>query len=178
MDLELQETLNGGDLIKTTQDISVIYGFENFPYLAMFGGMVAQSTPVRRNRAEQTFDFWANSLLFPRNGSVQMNSETERTIKKTPLNSFGLTVIQAAVVKDLAFMRSFCSVGISVTMSGINKITIAIKLIRPDNLTQSIYVFIWDATNNELTERLVANTGGGTIGQFKIFDQTFDFSFE
>jgi hypothetical protein len=179
MDLELVETLNGGDLIKTTQDVSVIYGFENMPYLAMFGGQVASSTPSIRNESEQAFDWWGNSLFFPRNSNVQMNSETERTLKKTPLTSFGLSIIQQAVKKDLAFMKAFSQVGISVTITGINRISIAVKIIKPDNLSQSIFVFIWDATNSELLERQVANRGGvSNPDLFRVFDDSFDFFFE
>lgn len=177
MDLELTETNNGGDFIKNGRDLSVIYGFENMPYLAMFGGNTEGSTPSRRNPAEQAKDYWANSLLFKNDPTVQMNSETERALKNTPLNSFGLGVIQQAVNKDLNFMKAFSNVSVIVSMIGINRIAIAVRIVKPGNLSQNVFVFIWDATNLELLARGFANTTGGDVS-LRIFDDTFDFSFE
>lgn len=176
MDLQLVENNNGGDLVLKTKDLSVIYGFENMPYLNMFGGNVEESTPPRRKQAEQAFDFWGNTLLFAQDSKIQMNSETERTLKNTPITSFGLKIIEQSVQKDLESMRAFCKIGFSVSMTAVNQVTIAVKIIKPDNLNQSIYVFIWDATGKELTgNQMTTNTSD--LSGFNILNQLFDFSF-
>jgi hypothetical protein len=180
MDLEVKETGNGGDLIKKSKDLSVIRGFENMPYLAMFGGNVEASTPFRRNPSEQAFDYWGNSLLFANNPAVQMNSETERALNNTALSSSGLKIIEQAVKKDLAFMKTFAEVSVVVSIIEQNRILIAIKLVKPGILSQRVFVYIWDATNRELIEReAVPGRGRGyIISDAGIFDFTFDDSFE
>ena len=82
MDLRVIETKNGGDLVSKKRDLSVIEGFENMPYLALFGGCTEQSTPLLRVKSEQAFDWWGNNLFFPNDQSKQLNSITERILTK------------------------------------------------------------------------------------------------
>jgi hypothetical protein len=49
MDILLVETGNGGDVIFTGNDLAVINGFENMPYLAMFGGNVEEDGFNKKN---------------------------------------------------------------------------------------------------------------------------------
>src|SRR4051812_18891907 len=109
MDLQLLETGNGGDVNKKGKDLSVIYGFQNMPYLAMFGGNVQSSTPGKRLPTEQASDWWGNALLTNDIGH-QMNSETERALMTTLLTSSGRLKIEQAVKKDLSFMKEFAEV--------------------------------------------------------------------
>lgn len=153
MDLELKDIGNGGELIRTAKDLSVISGFENMPYLAMFGGNTEASTPVTRQEDEQAFDWWANSLLFPNDESIQMNSLTERTLRQVPLTSSGRKIIEEAVKKDLDFMKDFAKVSVDVSIPATDRAQINIKVVRLDNLQDRSFVYIWDATNNELIER-------------------------
>jgi len=171
------ENGDGGDLIAKKNDLSVIYGFENMPYIALFGGNVEASTPVRRLVTEQAFDFWGNDLeLDP---SLQFNSLTERTLMNTPLNSRGRTLIQQAVRRDLDFMKPFAQIGIDVIITGVDKVVIAIRLIRLDNIQQRDFIYIWDATIAELIQRESMPGGGAAVPiTDKIFDFSFDFSFE
>lgn len=152
MDIELRETSNGGDIVKNLKDLSIIFGFENMPYLAMFGGNVEASTPLQRAEGEQAFDWWGNSL-FPNDASVQINSLTERTLNTVALNSQGRTLIQRAVEKDLEFMRPFADVTVDVSIERLNRVTIRINIVKKDNLQERLFIYIWDATNSELTER-------------------------
>jgi hypothetical protein len=178
MDLEIIETNNGGDLVKNPKDLSMTFGFDNMVYLAMFGGNREASTPLLRDENAQAFDFWANSLLFANDSSIQMNSETERTLDKVALNSFGRTLIEKAVKKDLEFMDAFAVVSVAVSIVSVDTIAIAIKVVRLDNLEQRAFVYVWDATNSRLIQRqAVINKGGQTVTT-RIFDETFDFSFE
>jgi hypothetical protein len=153
MDVELIEANNGGDLVKKPKDLSVIFGFQNMPYLGLFGGNKEASTPLKRLENEQAFDWWGNNLCFPNDSSVQLNSITEKTLETVALNSFGLKIIQKAVLKDLEFMKPFASVTASVSMISLDSIEISITLIRLDNLEQRTFIYIWDSTNKELTEK-------------------------
>ncbi len=171
MDLELVETLNGGDLVKNAKDLKVIYGFEAMPYMAMFGGNTEESTPTIRLANRQYNDFWANDLLWPKNASLQINSETERVMSSVPLTSFGRLQIEQAIKKDLNFFRDVAEVKVAVTILSDDRIAIGIKLI------QQVFVYIWDATNKELTDAEFIVTTTGTV-RVKIFDYTFDFTFE
>lgn len=170
MDLEVVESLNGGDLVKTTKDLKVIEGFESMPYLAMFGGNVEESTPITRIVNRQYFDWWANNLLFPKDAGVQFNSETERALNNNALTSQGRIIIEQAVKKDLSFFSDVADIKVNVSIISDDRISIGIKI------AQEVSVYIWDATNKELTdvEFIVSTTGTVSV---KIFDFSFDFTF-
>jgi len=74
MDVLIIETLNGGDIVKRGNDVTTAAGWENMPYIAMFGGNVRQSTPTRRIEGELNFDFWGNA--YESDPVVQVNSHT------------------------------------------------------------------------------------------------------
>lgn len=177
MDLELVEQGDGGELIKTSRDLSVIEGFENMPYLAMFGGNLKASTPTSRLASEQAFDFWGNNLFLPQDSSRQFNSETERALNEIPLTSSGRGLIQQAVENDLAFMKEFANVTVTVSIIGVDKVLIAIRIKQPDNLQRQDFIYIWDATRQELLDREIELINVNTI-TIKFFDFSFDFSFE
>jgi hypothetical protein len=178
MDLEIIENGDGGDLIKTPNDMSVIYGFENMVYLALFGGCVEQDTPAVRNTNQQAFDFWGNSLLMPNDSSIQFNSKTERALNTIALSSSGRKQIEQAVKDDLQFMGDFANVKVSVAITGVDRVEIRIKLQQPGSLQKQEFIFIWDATKQELTQReLVYNNTTTIVSVTGIFDFTFDDSF-
>lgn len=177
MDLEIIETGDGGDLVKDSKDLSVVFGFENFVYLALFGGNVEASTPTKRIASEQAFDFWANNLLMQGDDSIQFNSETERILKLVALTSSTRSIIQQAVEKDLSFMKDFAVVTIVVQIVATDKLLIACRLVQPDNLQTQDFIYIWDATRQELLDREIIATSRQTI-TVKFFDFSFDFSFE
>lgn len=150
MDVKVFETGNGGEISKKSKDISVVLGWQNMPYLAMFGGNVQQSTPKKRFTNEQAFDWWGNSLLFPNDESVQFNSLTERRLGDTPLTSAGRITLENAVKKDLAFMSPFAKVDVSVSIIATDQVMISIIVMQPDNLQRKEFVYIWDTTKGEL----------------------------
>jgi hypothetical protein len=151
MDLKVIETGNGGDIVKNPKDLALVFGFENMVYMALFGGNVEQSTPLTREDGEQDFSWWGNKLFFENDLSLQMNSETERALNNTALNSFGLKVIENAVKKDLNFMKEFADVEISVSMEQVNRIAIEIKVTQIDAKGQQKFMYVWDATNRSLS---------------------------
>ena len=177
MDLEIIETGDGGDVVTKAKDLSIIFGFENFVYLAMFGGNIESSTPSIRIPSEQAFDFWANNLLMPGDSSIQFNSQTERILKSNALTSSSRLIIQQAVERDLAFMKDFATVNVVVQILATDKLLIACRILQPDNLQTQDFIFIWDASKQELIDReIIANSRQGIT--IKYFDSSFDFSFE
>lgn len=177
MDLELVLTGDGGDLVKTSKDLSVIYGFENMPLLALFGGNVEMSTPNPRIATEQDFSFWGNNLLMPQDFGIQFNSQTEKMLNSVALNSSGRALIQQAVQNDLAFMSDFAIVKVSVTIIATDSVAIGIQLTQPDNLQQQDFVYIWNATKRELLAKEFTILTTSTI-RVRYFDVSFDLFFE
>ncbi len=152
MDVQVIESKgNGGDLVKTNKDIVTIEGLQNMPYIALFGGNVEASTPTERVESELAFDWWGNNLLLPNEPAPQFNSLTERTLQEVALNSAGRIQIEEAIRKDLDFMSEFATVSVSASIISTDRVEILIRIQEPDNLEDNSFVFIWDATEQELT---------------------------
>jgi hypothetical protein len=175
MDVLLLETFNGGDVNKIGNDVALAYGFENMPYLAMFGGN-DKSTPSRRVEGEQNFDWWGNA--YEVDSVVQINSNTERVLRSVSLNSSGRVQIEQAVNSDLEFIRSFANVEVSVSIISDDRVQIDINIIEPRNLQNRSFRYIWDGLEQRLGEigsyvppptEPIVNEG--------IFDFTFDNTF-
>lgn len=173
MDLKLVENGDGGDVVKTPNDLFVIEGFQNMIYLALFGGCVEASTPPQRIATEQAFDWWANNLLAPGDPGLQFNSETERSLLKNALTSSGRIQIERAVKNDLVFMQDFATVVVSVQIVSDDIIGIAVRLIQPDNLQKQDFIFVWNATLKELLAE-----GSFTVVFSPLTERIFDFSFD
>lgn len=150
IDLQLVETGNGGDILLNGNDLAQVMGFENMPYLAMFGGNLAASTPQTRPAGEQAFDWWGNALLMPSLPSQQFNSQTERTLNNVALTSGNLITIQNAVNADIEFMKDFADITITVSIIGVNKIRIDLTIQEPGALSAKIYQYIWDGMAQDL----------------------------
>lgn len=163
MDLQLIESLNGGDLVKTPKDLKVIYGLQNMPYLGLFGGNVEENTPDERIAGRQYFDWWGNNLLFPNDLSVQFNSNTERILNSVPLTSQGRVLIEEAVRSDLSFLRGIgeSEIRVAVSIVSDDRIIIAIEI------GQQISAYIWDATLQELEEgEVIVNSSGQVLVRY------------
>ena len=87
MDVKLTEQNNGGDLTLNNNDLALVYGVENMPYIAMFAGG----------------DFWGNDLLLAEKFRAYL-AETERMLLTVALNSQGRVEIENAVKRDLQFL--------------------------------------------------------------------------
>lgn len=144
-DVMIIETGNGGDLVANGNDLAMVQSFENMPYLAMFGGNVESSTPIKRIATEQANDYWANSLLFTNDTSKQFNSLTEKTLNTTTLNSAGRIDIENAVKADLDFMKEFAELSVNVQILSDDVVKINITIKKPDNLQEAKYIYIWQA---------------------------------
>lgn len=151
VDLNIVETNDGGDCVLLSNDIQLISGLQNMPYIGMFGGNVEQSTEGPKI-TEQTFDFWGNFLFHPTEQPIWFNSKTEKMLRDTALNSAGRQQIEEQVKNDLKFMNTFANVSVSVSLISVDKLKIYISLIEPSKLDSTELVYIWDATNAELTQ--------------------------
>jgi len=142
-DVRLYEVGSGGDFQIQGNDFIGCFSFENFPYLAMFGGNPLSITS-EKTEGEESFDYWGNTLLFENNPEVQFNSRTERTLQSVALNSTGRKLIEEAVNADLEFMQAFAEVSVSVTIPLIDKVVIDILLKEPSNGVEKRFTYIWD----------------------------------
>ena len=162
-DLQLIESFDGGDLIQSGNDLSVIDGLQNMVYIALFGGNIKQSTKDY-DQNEERFDYWANDLLYDNITEIQYNSETERTLKDVALNSKGRLLIEQSVKKDLQFMQDFANIEVSVSIVGVDRVQITVVLKEPTELESNEFTYIWNATEGELETTSNINTFGSGIG--------------
>ena len=171
MDLELIEQGDGGDLIKNSNDLSVIYGFENEVYIALFGGNVAQDTPQKRNALDQDLSFWGNNLLHPNDSSVQFNSKTERALNTIPLTSSGRALIEQAAKDDLSYLSVVGNVNVTVSITGVDRLEIDVTIQQPTTTLQN-FSYLWDATKQELNSTL------NNSRPFPVISRSWDGSFD
>lgn len=147
---------NGGDLQQLGNDLAIVYGQENQVYLALFGGDIEGNTNTIIGSG-----WWGNTLLYGNDTSKQFNSNTERVLNTTALNSGGLVKIQNAVKSDLAYLKA--KIAVTVTIPSVNMVKIEIRVVYPDGSRRlSIITF---------GKR--PSTSG--VGDFSIFDFNEDF---
>lgn len=157
-DLKLIETGNGGDFVSLGNDLEITDTIYTLVYLSLFGGNVEEST-VNGFVKPQSFDYWANKLVFGNEPTQQFNSETERTLNNTPLNTSAIEKISDAVLTDLAYLKKLFKVTVKVSLPYINQIKIEIFFDGIENSTQAVAVIGIRKENN---------------GDFSIFDFTID----
>lgn len=148
-DVAIIETQNGGDAQKRGNDLAVIYGWENMPYLALFGhrGAVTKTTYAAN---EVRRDFWANNLLHPNEPAAQFNSTCEDRLHDTPLTSAGRLLIEEAIKADLKFMQPFAVIKVATAIIATDNLRISIQVQQPDNLEQKEFIFLWDSLKQQL----------------------------
>lgn len=166
MDLSIYETGSGGDLILKGANLETTESLWNMPYLALFGGNVEQSTPNIVNENEQQFDWWGNNLLIPNEPNLQYNSLTEKTLNETALNSSGRLKIKQSVKKDLAFMSDFADIEVTVSLLSVDRVEIKILMTEPATQNIREYVYLWDATKNEVINQELAGGFNSTLSDW------------
>ena len=150
-DLRLISKHDGTDIELIGNDFVGIDGFENMPLLGLYGGNVSESTKSF-NLAELRFDWWGNDLFDFENPAVQMNSKLERSLQTIALNSAGRIEIEEIIKKDLEFLTIFAELEVSVSIPDVDRLEISIKLTEPDNKDSNEFLYIWNASENELSE--------------------------
>ena len=150
MDLVLHETGNGGDLQLKGNDLDVSASIFNQIYMALFGGNPSASTTGEELITEQRQDWWANSLVYQDLPELQQNSTLERVLNEVALNSSGRLQIEEAVKNDLAFLKDVAEISIETRITDIDRVEIRIFAQEPDNEQKQEFIFIWDATKQEV----------------------------
>ena len=139
-DLAIVETGNGGDLQLIGNDLAVVNGIENMPYLAMFGGgkYITPSNNTGLPQTAQSFDWWGNNLLMPSDQAAQFNSTVEEVLNTTPINSAGRVIIQNAIIDDLQFLSPTAKIGVTVSITAPDRIDVEIILTQTVNKQQTV----------------------------------------
>ena len=150
-DLKMIETGDGGDFVFTGKDLELIDGFQNMPYLALFGGNTESITKEFRP-TEQRFDWWGNTLLMDNNSAIQWNSETEKLLNESALSTSARLKIEQAAKTDLAFFKAFSSITITASIPTVDRFRINIEIVEPETQESTEFVYIWDSTQRELTQ--------------------------
>lgn len=145
-DVAIVETGNGGDLQLVGNDLGVVNGIENMPYLAMFGGNVEAVTGGAVVTADSK-DYWGNNLLWPGDGAIQWNSIVEKTLNTTALNSAGRAVIEAAIKTDLKFLEKQAKITVSVTIVSTDRINVRLE-IKQNSGGQQVTVINYKKSND------------------------------
>lgn len=136
-DVAIIETGNGGDVQLNGNDLAIVKGIENMPYLGMFGGNVEAVTKNKVVDA-QSFDWWANSLFMLSNQSIQLNSTVEKTLNSVALNSAGRVLIENAIKEDLKFLSDQgVTVQVDVIIYSVDRINVKLRISQLDG-TQKV----------------------------------------
>lgn len=151
LDIKLNETGDGGDIVLNGNDIEVIHGFQNMPYIGMFGGQLKEATTNKRVQL-QVFDYWGNKLFEPSNKKAWFNARLENLLDNIELTSRTIPVIQNQIYSDLDFMTEFSNLEVTVKMVGLDKLLILIEIAHPDLSQKKEFRYIWNAIESELEE--------------------------
>ena len=149
-DLNIFETGSGGDISILNDDLLMGESLYNQVYLALFGGNIEASTKESYIINEERLDYWGNSLIWKNNRAIQFNSETEKTIQNTTLNSSGrLTIIQA-VNKDLAYLDSIINFTVDIQINGRDNLKISVYFTEKTNQQDRVIEMIYDKAKKEI----------------------------
>lgn len=150
-DIQLFENGSGGEMLIDNQDLSMTETLFQTIYLALFGGNVEANTTGNEASGDERFDWWGNSLIFKNKRSKQFNSNTERALNNTALNSRGRSLIETAVLSDLRFLNGIADVSVDVSILSTDKARISIFL----NKSNEQIEFIWSNARNQV---IIQNT--------------------
>ena len=149
-DILLYETGNGGDMLISNNDIALVEILYQQVYLSLFGGNIEASTKGNELPTEIRQDWWGNSLQFREKKEKQFNSQTERILNTTAMNSAGRIEVIRTVQDDLKFLKNISDIQINVIILGLNKLKITILLKSPSNKENKILQIIWDDARLEV----------------------------
>lgn len=155
MDLSIYETGNGGDIAQKGNDLELVNGLLNQPYLSMFGGNVEQSHGDQDEFEERVerFDFWGNQLLFPNDKQQQFNSEIERAIQEIPVTSQGRFELTQLLKEDLRHLDPAGVVEAEIVLNGHERTLINVIIKEPGKTEVNEFKYLWDGLRLEDTKR-------------------------
>lgn len=137
---------DGGDILQQGNNLAVVHGVENQPYLALFGGAPDGSA------------WWADKVFFPGTPSRHFLSHTQKTLNTVAINSNGRIAIEEAVKKDLAYLSSMVpgtQVLVSVVIENDDRLAINI------NLNGRLIIFYWYYNRQVLAGPTIQRSGVG-----------------
>jgi len=119
-------------------------------YLALFGGNIEANTKDVYLLSEERFDYWGNTLIWKNEKSSQFNSETERTIQNTALNSTGRLRIIQAINNDLEYLKSVLIFDADVQITGRDNLKIIVNFNSKSNQQDRVLQMIYDNAKKEV----------------------------
>lgn len=149
MDLRTIETENGGDLSFNGIDLETIEGWQNMPYLDLFGGNIEGSTKQLLD-GELSLDWWGNRLFYENSPELQVNSEFERLLQNVALSSSGRLQLDQVAKNDLRGFSDFADVTVNLSIISVDRLSLFIEIKEPTASQSEIFTYIWDSTRNEL----------------------------
>ena len=129
-DIHIYESGNGGEMRLKNNDIILSNSIYQTIYISLFGGNVNET------------DWWGNNLF----NSKKFNSETEKTLTRTALNSSSRFEIENAVKQDLKEVSKLIDAEINVKILSKNSVKITI-FISSSNDNISI---VWNSAKDEV----------------------------
>jgi phage gp46-like protein len=149
IDLLLTYDNEGSNHEFKNNDLTLISGFQNMIYLALFGGNIEQSTQEFLT-GEKRSDWWGNSLFMDRQPSIQFNSETERVLSTITVSTEKRSYLQSVVKQDLEVLRELGEISVFVSIPAIDSYKIEITIKEPQNSQSIQFAYIWNNTEKEM----------------------------
>lgn len=149
-DIALFESGSGGDFAIVNNDLLMGETLYQQIYLALFGGNIQASTESTYLETEDRYDYWGNSLIWKDIKTKQFNSETERTILTTTLNSSGRLSIIQAVYQDLNYLNAVVSFTVDVEVLDSNRIRIIVNISGKTNQQDKLLQLVYDNAKKEV----------------------------
>lgn len=149
-DILLRETGSGGDFAILSNDLVLSDTLYQQFYLAMFGGNLRANTKSKYLDNEERFDYWGNSLIWSTQKNKQFNSETERALQESVINSSGRLKVLQAVKNDLAYLSNVINFEVQVNLLAQNKLSITITFTEKSNQQDKSLQFVFDNSKSEV----------------------------
>lgn len=149
-DILLFESGRGGDMKILNNDLSLTENLFQQIYLSLFGGNIESNTKGNELLSQERKDYWANELFYRNDKNKQWNSNTERALRDSVLNSSGRLEILRAIEKDLDYLKSIVDVKVEVQITDVNRVNINITISGLENQQERILQLIWDNAKSEL----------------------------
>lgn len=149
-DILLFESGSGGDFAIINDDLAMGESLYQQIYLALFGGNLEASTKQSYLESEERFDYWANEYIWKEEQTKQFNSQTERVIQNTALNSSGRSRIMQAVNEDLNYLKPLMNFEVNVEILSTDKLRIVINFTEKTNQQDRVLSLVYDNAKTEL----------------------------
>lgn len=140
IDIRLTDDGNGGDFVLVNNDLQLIEGFQNQVYLGLFGGNLNDDV------GEFNESYWANTFIAPEN---QYTSSFEKAIREIPITTSGIRLMETAAEEDLAFLKKYVELTVSVSILTKDSISLEVFIIAPNNVEEKVRV-IWNNTTKQI----------------------------